>query len=209
MKPGAVFVDVAVDQGGCGETTKVTYHDDPIFVEDGVVHYCVGNMPGAVPYTSTIALTNATQSYGLQIAAAGLEEACRKNSVMYSSINTYDGMITCSTCQAGRCAVWYGKWAVRKPRTTFAPPFPEYRRGFRKTAGSPRGYRHTDLPLYREMPERRSPAWITRRRCWSGQNPGRGTCPCALSAGGCGGAALWEQQLRHRALAQRVSCVFG
>ena len=90
-----MIVDVAVDQGGCCETTKVTYHDDPTFVVDGVVHYCVGNMPGAVPYTSTIALTNATQSYGLQIAAAGLEEACRKNSVMYSSINTYDGMITC------------------------------------------------------------------------------------------------------------------
>ena len=95
MKPGSVIVDVAVDQGGCCETTKVTYHDAPTFVVDGVVHYCVGNMPGAVPYTSTIALTNATQSYGLQIAAAGLEEACRKNSVMYSSINTYDGMITC------------------------------------------------------------------------------------------------------------------
>ena len=73
MKPGAVFVDVAVDQGGCGETTKVTYHDDPIYVVDGVVHYCVGNMPGAVPRTSTIALTNATLSYGLQIANKGLE----------------------------------------------------------------------------------------------------------------------------------------
>ena len=73
MKPGAVFVDVAVDQGGCGETTKVTYHDDPIFIEEGVVHYCVGNMPGAVPRTSTIALTNATLSYGLQIAGKGLE----------------------------------------------------------------------------------------------------------------------------------------
>lgn len=95
MKPGSVIVDVAVDQGGCCETTKVTYHDDPTFVVDGVVHYCVGNMPGAVPYTSTIALTNATQSYGLQIAAAGLEEACKKNSVMYSAINTYDGLITC------------------------------------------------------------------------------------------------------------------
>ena len=71
MKPGAVFVDVAVDQGGCGETTKVTYHDDPIYVVDGVVHYCVGNMPGAVPRTSTIALTNATLSYGLQIANKG------------------------------------------------------------------------------------------------------------------------------------------
>ena len=95
MKPGAVFVDVAVDQGGCGETTKVTYHDDPIFIEDGVVHYCVGNMPGAVPRTSTIALTNATLSYGLQIANKGLEKACADNEVIYSAINTYDGKLTC------------------------------------------------------------------------------------------------------------------
>jgi alanine dehydrogenase len=60
MKPGSVFVDVAVDQGGCGESTRVTYHDDPVYIEDGVVHYCVGYMPGAVPRTSTIALNNAT-----------------------------------------------------------------------------------------------------------------------------------------------------
>lgn len=95
MKPGAVFVDVAVDQGGCGETTKVTYHDDPIFEVDGVVHYCVGNMPGAVPRTSTIALTNATLSYGLQIANKGLEQACKDNEVIYSAVNTYDGKLTC------------------------------------------------------------------------------------------------------------------
>ena len=88
MKPGAVFVDVAVDQGGCGETTKVTYHDDPIFIEDGVVHYCVGNMPGAVPRTSTIALTNATLSYGLQIAGKGLEQAC--NCLLYTSPSPRD-----------------------------------------------------------------------------------------------------------------------
>ena len=95
MKPGAVFVDVAVDQGGCGETTRVTYHDDPIFIEDGIVHYCVGNMPGAVPRTSTIALTNATLNYGLQIAGKGLERACAENEVIYSAINTYDGKLTC------------------------------------------------------------------------------------------------------------------
>ncbi|NCB94488.1 MAG: alanine dehydrogenase [Clostridia bacterium] len=94
MKPGAVFVDVAVDQGGCGETTKVTYHDAPIFIEEGIVHYCVGNMPGAVPRTSTIALTNATLSYGLQIANKGLEQACKENEVIYSAINTYDGKLT-------------------------------------------------------------------------------------------------------------------
>lgn len=95
MKPGSVIVDVAVDQGGCCETTKVTYHDDPIFTVDGVVHYCVGNMPGAVPRTSTIALTNATLSYGLAIAADGLETACQKNPVLVSGVNTYDGKLTC------------------------------------------------------------------------------------------------------------------
>lgn len=95
MKPGSVIVDVAVDQGGCCETTKVTYHDNPTFVVDGVVHYCVGNMPGAVPRTSTIALTNATLKYGLQIAGKGLENACKENDVIYSGINTYDGKLTC------------------------------------------------------------------------------------------------------------------
>lgn len=94
MKKGAVIIDVAVDQGGCAETTKVTYHDDPIFIEDGVVHYCVGNMPGAVPRTSTIALTNATLGYGLQIANKGLEQACQDNEAIYSAINTYDGKLT-------------------------------------------------------------------------------------------------------------------
>ena len=95
MQPGSVIVDVAVDQGGCCETTKVTYHDNPTFVVDGVVHYCVGNMPGAVPRTSTIALTNATLKYGLQIAGKGLEQACKENDVIYSGINTYDGKLTC------------------------------------------------------------------------------------------------------------------
>lgn len=94
MRPGSVIVDVAVDQGGCCETTKMTYHDDPIYEVDGIVHYCVGNMPGAVPRTSTIALTNATLSYGLQIAEYGLEEACRRNPYIYSAINTYDGVCT-------------------------------------------------------------------------------------------------------------------
>ena len=95
MKPGSVIVDVAVDQGGCFETTHVTYHDNPTCVVDGVVHYCVGNMPGAVPRTSTIALTNATLKYGLQIANKGLEGACKENDVMYSAINTYGGKLTC------------------------------------------------------------------------------------------------------------------
>ena len=94
MKDGAVFVDVAIDQGGCGESSHVTTHDDPVYKLDGVVHYCVGNMPGAVPRTSTIALTNATVKYGLEIAAAGLEEACRKSEVIRSGVNTYAGKLT-------------------------------------------------------------------------------------------------------------------
>ncbi|MBR3098219.1 MAG: alanine dehydrogenase [Clostridia bacterium] len=94
MKPGAVFVDVAIDQGGCGESSRVTTHDDPVYVEDGVVHYCVGNMPGAVPRTSTIALTNATLRYGLAIAKAGLEEAVKNSDVIASGVNTYLGKLT-------------------------------------------------------------------------------------------------------------------
>lgn len=75
MKPGAVIVYVAIDQGRCAESSHVTYHNDPVYVEDGVVHYCVGNMPGAVPRTSTIALTNATLRYGLMLANKGLKGA--------------------------------------------------------------------------------------------------------------------------------------
>ena len=95
MKPSAVFVDVAIDQGGCGESSRVTTHDDPIFIEDGVVHYCVGNMPGAVPRTSTIALTNATLAYGLRIANMGLEAACKQSEAICKAVNTYDGKLTC------------------------------------------------------------------------------------------------------------------
>ncbi len=94
MKNGAVFVDVAIDQGGCGESSHVTTHDDPVYIEEGVVHYCVGNMPGAVPRTSTIALTNATLKYGLQIAKDGLEEACKKSAVIASGVNCYLGKLT-------------------------------------------------------------------------------------------------------------------
>ncbi|MCL2372269.1 MAG: alanine dehydrogenase [Defluviitaleaceae bacterium] len=95
MKPGAVIVDVAVDQGGCCETTKMTYHDNPTFVVDGVIHYCVANMPGAVCKSSTFALTNATLSYGLQIADKGLEEAAKQDEYLASGVNCYNGHITC------------------------------------------------------------------------------------------------------------------
>ncbi len=95
MRPGSVIVDVAVDQGGCVETTRPTYHDNPTFVVDGVVHYCVANMPGAVPYTATMALTNATLGYGLKIADLGLEEAARRDETIVSAINVYAGEVTC------------------------------------------------------------------------------------------------------------------
>ncbi|MBQ1400962.1 MAG: alanine dehydrogenase, partial [Firmicutes bacterium] len=95
MKPGSVIVDVAVDQGGCCETTKVTTHDDPIFKVNYIIHYCVGNMPGAVPRTSTFALTNATLKYGLSIANNGLEGACKVDDTIYSGVNTYEGKLTC------------------------------------------------------------------------------------------------------------------
>ena len=94
MKAGAVFVDVAIDQGGCGESSHVTTHDDPVFIEEGIVHYCVGNMPGAVPRTGTIALTNATLRYGLEIAGLGLEDAVRRSPAIASAVNTYAGRLT-------------------------------------------------------------------------------------------------------------------
>ena len=94
MKNGAVFVDVAIDQGGCGESSHVTTHDEPVYIEDGVVHYCVGNMPGAVPRTSTIALTNATLKYGLMIAGQGLEAAAKECDAIASGINCYQGKVT-------------------------------------------------------------------------------------------------------------------
>ena len=94
MKKGAVIVDIAIDQGGCAETSHVTVHDDPIFVKDGVVHYCVGNMPGAVPHTSTVALSNATIKYGLMMANNGLEESLKLDPYFALGLNTYNGKVT-------------------------------------------------------------------------------------------------------------------
>ncbi len=93
MKPGTVLVDVAVDQGGCIETCKPTTHQDPTYEIDGVIHYCVANMPGAVPYTSTIALTNATLQYGLQLANKGWEKACKENEELKLGLNIVDGKV--------------------------------------------------------------------------------------------------------------------
>src|SRR6056297_168396 len=94
MKQGSVIVDVAVDQGGCIETTKPTTHDEPTFTIDGVVHYCVANMPGAVARTATLGLTSATLKYGLMIANKGLEQAAKENEALKLGINLYDGALT-------------------------------------------------------------------------------------------------------------------
>ena len=94
MKKGAVIVDIAIDQGGCCESSHVTTHDDPIFVEEGIVHYCVGNMPGAVPYTSTIALANTTLKYGRMMAKYGLEEAAKMDAGLVNGVNIYNHKCT-------------------------------------------------------------------------------------------------------------------
>jgi len=94
MKPGAVLVDVAIDQGGCAETSRPTTHDQPIYIVDNVVHYCVANMPGAVARSSTIALTSVTLSYGLLIADQGIEKAMRSHAAVLAGINTFQGRCT-------------------------------------------------------------------------------------------------------------------
>ncbi len=94
MKTGAVIVDVAVDQGGCIETTRETTHDDPVYEEHGVVHYAVGNMPGAVPHTSTYALTNATLAYIQEVAVHGAAEAARRDPAIALGVNTVAGAVT-------------------------------------------------------------------------------------------------------------------
>ena len=94
MKKGSVIVDVAIDQGGCVETARPTTHDDPIYEVDGIIHYCVANMPGAVSNTSTRALTNATLPYALEIASKGYRNAARENPEIAEGINVIDGKVT-------------------------------------------------------------------------------------------------------------------
>jgi alanine dehydrogenase len=95
MKKGSVAVDVAVDQGGCFETTHATTHSDPIYEVDGVIHYCVANMPGAVPRTSTLALNNVTLPYAVDLASKGLRQAVLDDPGLLAGVNTYAGKITC------------------------------------------------------------------------------------------------------------------
>jgi alanine dehydrogenase len=94
MKKGAVIVDVAIDQGGSVETAKPTSHSNPSYLVDGVVHYCVTNMPGAVPNTSTLALTNATFPYLLRLANLGAREALRQDAGLAEGLNTWQGTLT-------------------------------------------------------------------------------------------------------------------
>ena len=96
MKPGAVLVDVAIDQGGCFETSKATTHDDPIYEVDGIVHYCVANMPGAVARTSTIALGNATMPFLLALADKGWRQACADDPHLLAGLNVHAGKLTCA-----------------------------------------------------------------------------------------------------------------
>jgi alanine dehydrogenase len=95
MKEGSVIVDVAVDQGGCVETTHATYHDNPTYIVDGVVHYCVANMPGAVARTSTFALTNATLPYALKLANQGYKKALKQDPALMKGLNVNLGKLVC------------------------------------------------------------------------------------------------------------------
>ncbi len=93
MRPGTVLVDVAVDQGGCIQTCKPTTHSNPTYVIDGIIHYCVANMPGAVPYTSTIALTNATLPYVIKLASKGWKKACKEDAGLANGLNVIHGKV--------------------------------------------------------------------------------------------------------------------
>ena len=112
MKKGAVMVDVAIDQGGCFETSHATTHTDPIYYVDNVLHYCVSNMPAAVPHTSTFALTNATFPYLLHLAAKGLERACEESQPIREGVNTYQGAITYAAVAESQNRPWKALGAV-------------------------------------------------------------------------------------------------
>jgi len=112
MKRGAVVVDVAIDQGGCFETSHATTHTEPVYFVDGVLHYCVSNMPAAVPHTSTFALTNATFPYLLELANEGLETACAHHPALSAGVNTYHGYVTHSAVAESQGRQWRNLAAV-------------------------------------------------------------------------------------------------
>jgi alanine dehydrogenase len=106
MKPGSVLVDIAIDQGGCAETSRPTTHDDPVYVEEGVLHYCVTNMPGAYARTATQALTNVTYPYIEALADYGLEEACRRQEGLADGVNVLENQITCQAVAEAHGLSW-------------------------------------------------------------------------------------------------------
>ena len=106
------MVDVAIDQGGCFETSHATTHTDPIYYVDGVLHYCVSNMPAAVPHTSTFGLTNATVPYLLLLAEQGLEKACARSKALCEGVNTYHGHITYQAVAESQNKPWKAFSAV-------------------------------------------------------------------------------------------------
>jgi alanine dehydrogenase len=95
LPQGAVLVDVAIDQGGCFETSKPTTHANPVYEVDGILHYCVANIPGAVPCTSTLALTNATLPYAIKLANMGWEKACEMHEDLRKGLNIVEGKVVC------------------------------------------------------------------------------------------------------------------
>jgi alanine dehydrogenase len=106
MKRGSVFVDISIDQGGCAETSRPTTHLDPVYVEEGVTHYCVANMPAAYSRTATQALTNVTYRYVQLLADLGLEGACKKQPTLIGGINTRDGRLTCKAVAEAHGLKW-------------------------------------------------------------------------------------------------------
>jgi alanine dehydrogenase len=122
MEPGSVIVDVAVDQGGCIETCRPTTHDDPTYEVHGVVHYCVPNMPGAVPQTSTWALTNVTADYALKIASLGLERAARQDAALALGVNTFAGQVTCGPVAEAHRLPYARVFDAPAPRSSRVPP---------------------------------------------------------------------------------------
>lgn len=106
MKRGSVFVDISIDQGGCAETSRPTTHVDPVYVEEGVTHYCVANMPAAYSRTATQALTNVTYRYVQLLADLGLEGACKKQPALIGGINTRDGRLTCNAVAEAHSLKW-------------------------------------------------------------------------------------------------------
>jgi alanine dehydrogenase len=106
MKRGSVFVDISIDQGGCAETSRPTTHHDPVYVEEGVTHYCVANMPAAYARTATQALTNVTHRYVELLADLGLEGACKRQPALIGGINTRDGRLTCKAVAEAHALKW-------------------------------------------------------------------------------------------------------